>query len=212
MNSYYCAECTHYECSKKEKGTLPKPCPMRDEDLMSSSFKEYEKDENKEFYVSSSEMEALGYCQWTRLREIMEFAKRMDYHRLGLAFCRGLRNEARITSRILRENGFDVISVICKTGGIDKDAIGIAHKVHPCEYEPMCNPIAQARFLEKAETEFNIVLGLCVGHDSMFFKYSHTLATVLAVKDRVTGHNPLAAIYNSEGYFKDRLKVEDGKA
>ncbi|HIS12951.1 MAG TPA: DUF1847 domain-containing protein, partial [Candidatus Ornithospirochaeta stercorigallinarum] len=50
---------------------------MRDEDLMSSSFKEYEKDENKEFYVSSSEMEALGYCQWTRLREIMEFAKRM---------------------------------------------------------------------------------------------------------------------------------------
>ena len=211
MNNYYCAECTHYECSKKEKGEFPSTCPMKDDDLMHSSLSEYGKEENKKFYLSCSEIEALGYCQWTRLREIMEFSLMMGYHRLGLAFCRGLRNEARMTSKILHENGFEVISIICKTGGIDKDDIGIKHKVHQCEFEPMCNPIAQARFLEKARTEFNIVLGLCVGHDSLFFKYTNAPVTVLAVKDRVTGHNPLAAVYNSEGYFKSRLKVRDGK-
>lgn len=211
MNDYYCAECTQHECSKKEKGELPSRCPMRDDELMKSSFAEYEKSDNHDFYVNCSEIEAIGYCQWTRLREIMEFSRRMGYRRLGLAFCRGLRNEARITARILRENGFTVISVICKTGGIDKDQVGIKRKVHPSEYEPMCNPVAQAMALERAGTEFNIVLGLCVGHDSMFFKYTHTMTTVLAVKDRVTGHNPLAAIYNCDGYFKTRLKVDDGK-
>jgi len=29
--------------------------------------------------------------------------------------------------------------------------------------------------------------------------------TVFAVKDRVTGHNPLAAVYLSQGYYHDKL-------
>jgi len=45
------------------------------------------------------------------------------------------------------------------------------------------------------QTEFNIVMGLCVGHDSLFLKYSNAPCTVLAAKDRLLGHNPLAAIY-----------------
>ena len=73
---------------------------MRDKDLMESSFAEYSKEENRKFYITSSEIEALGYCQWTRLREIMEFSFRMNYHRIGLAFCRGLRNEARTVAKI----------------------------------------------------------------------------------------------------------------
>ncbi len=69
----------------------------------------------------------------------------------------------------------------------------------------MCNPIAQAEFLNKENTEFNIVLGLCVGHDTLFFKYSKAPVTVLAVKDRVLAHNPLGAIYQSESYYKNKL-------
>ena len=64
--------------------------------------------------------------------------------------------------------------------------------------------------LNTAETEFNILLGLCVGHDSMFMKYSQAMVTVFAVKDRALGHNPLAAIYTydsySERFKQDRLK------
>jgi len=69
----------------------------------------------------------------------------------------------------------------------------------------MCNPIAQAQLLNREKTEFNICLGLCVGHDSMFYKYSEAPVTTLVAKDRATGHNPAAAIYCAEGYFKKRL-------
>lgn len=51
-------------------------------------------------------------------------------------------------------------------------------------------------------TQKKILLGLCVGHDSLFFKYSEAPTTVLAVKDRVTGHNPMAPIYLSESYYR----------
>ena len=66
----------------------------------------------------------------------------------------------------------------------------------------MCNPIFQAKLLNREKTQFNVLLGLCVGHDSLFFKYAEAPTTVLAVKDRVTGHNPLAAIYLSDSYYR----------
>jgi uncharacterized metal-binding protein len=69
----------------------------------------------------------------------------------------------------------------------------------------MCNPIGQAEFLNDAKTDFNIILGLCVGHDSLFIKYSKAPITVFAVKDRVLAHNPLGAIYQAEAYYKDKL-------
>ena len=93
------------------------------------------------------------------------------------------------------------------TGGADKTACGIPEegKIHPDQFEPMCNPIAQAMLLNQQGTQFNIALGLCVGHDSMFYKYSDALVTTLVAKDRVLGHNPAAAIYCAEGYFRDRI-------
>ena len=206
---YTCAECQVIECSKKERGSLPVNCPMRDAKLMREAREAYENSDVKKFYIESSEIEALGFCEWVRLREIMEFSKKMGYKKLGLAFCKGLKNEAHITSKILRQNGFIVASVICKTGGYDKNSIGIKYKVHEGEFEPMCNPIAQAKFLEKAGTEFNIVLGLCVGHDSVFFKNSHVPATVFAVKDRVLAHNPIAILNISDSYRIKRIENAD---
>ena len=69
----------------------------------------------------------------------------------------------------------------------------------------MCNPIYQARALNRAGTELNIVMGLCVGHDSLFYKYIDGLTTTLVVKDRATGHNPVAVLYGARGYFRSRL-------
>jgi hypothetical protein len=65
-----------------------------------------------------------------------------------------------------------------------------------------CPTLVQAKLLNQEKTQFNILLGLCVGHDSLFFKYGAAPTTVLAVKDRVTGHNPLAAIYLSDSYYR----------
>jgi len=47
-----------------------------------------------------------------------------------------------------------------------------------------------------------VLLGLCVGHDSLFFKHATAMGTVLAVKDRLLGHNPLAAIFQYESYYR----------
>jgi uncharacterized metal-binding protein len=136
--------------------------------------------------------------------EICEFAEKMDYQRLGLAFCIGLAKEAGIVEQILVDRGFKVVSVLCKAGRTPKEMIGIEDKdkIFRGTDEAMCNPIFQAKLLNHSKTDFNIVLGLCVGHDSLFFQNSQAPATVLAVKDRVTGHNPLAAIYLSDSYYR----------
>ena len=80
-------------------------------------------------------------------------------------------------------------------------------KIFIGEHEAMCNPIAQAMIVNDSKVQFNVLLGLCVGHDSLFFKYAEAPTTVLAVKDRVTGHNPLAAVYLLDSYYA-RLKTE----
>jgi len=102
---------------------------------------------------------------------------------------------------------FEMISVVCKTGAVPKEALGLSDKdkVRPGRFEAICNPIAQAELLNKSGTELNIILGLCVGHDSLFIRHASAPVTVLAVKDRVLAHNPLGAIYAGH-YFDQRFK------
>jgi uncharacterized metal-binding protein len=148
----------------------------------------------------------------SRIEELIEFSQRMGYKKLGLAFCGGLTLEASILSEILEKHGFEVISVSCKVGGIPKERIGVkdAEKIQIGKFEPMCNPIAQAKILNRAGTDFNIMLGLCIGHDSLFLKFVDGLTTVFAVKDRVTGHNPIAALYTSRSYYQRLMKLKFG--
>jgi len=138
----------------------------------------------------------------------MGFAEKMAYKRLGIAFCIGLRKEAGVVEKVFSAAGFDVISVVCKVGGISKEQIGVAkeQQIDPKAEEAMCNPVSQAMVLNRAKTHFNVLLGLCVGHDSLFFKYAEAPCTVLAVKDRLLGHNPLAAIYNIDHYYRCLVK------
>ena len=207
---YTCADCSVYACKKEEKGTLPKNCPMNDQGNMEAIACEYEKEEIRKFHYTAALVEAEGYCEWPRLRETMEFASKMGYKRLGIAFCTGLKKEAKILAQILRQNGFEVVSVICKTGGIDKSFVGISEEEKLCRggFEAMCNPIAQAQLLNQSQTDFNIVLGLCVGHDSLFYRYAEAMTTTLVVKDRVLAHNPVGAIYTSDGYMKKKVMRE----
>ena len=86
----------------------------------------------------------------------------------------------------------------------DEEKINIGH------HESMCNPVAQAMVLNDAKTDFNIMLGLCVGHDSLFLRYIEALTTIFAVKDRVTGHNPMVALYTSNSYYARLKKLELG--
>ncbi len=198
------------------EGSSHKGCPtVSKKDLLSRANKEYEDAEAQNFAHHASMQEASCYANRherpyvmqptkTRIVEIYEFAKRMGYQRLGLVFCVGLKNEAAIVENILKKQGFDVVSVCCKAGRTPKDLIGIedADKIFRGTDEAMCNPIFQALVLNEEKTDLNVLLGLCVGHDSLFFKHAQAYTTVLAVKDRVTGHNPLAAVYLHGSYYK----------
>jgi uncharacterized metal-binding protein len=198
------------------EGVGSKGCPtLTNEMVLEKALKEYEDPEILEFARQASIQEAECYANRhqrpyimqptkTRIQEIWEFARRMGYKRLGLAFCLGLVKEASVVQDILEAHGFEVVSVLCKAGRTEKGVIGIKdeEKIHQGTDEAMCNPIYQAKLLNHEKAEFNILIGLCVGHDSLFFKYAQAPTTVLGVKDRVTGHNPLAAIYTTDTYYR----------
>lgn len=204
---YTCDVCNDNHCKKGDLENVPNNCPCRETEEIEDIKKEYYKDDNYKIAYNSAKVEAEGYCKNTRLEEIMEFARKCNYKNLGIAFCVGLKKEAKILSSILRYNGFDVNSVVCKNGSIPKEFLKIKNEeqVRPNTYEPMCNPIGQAMLLNKCNTDLNILLGLCVGHDSLFIKYSKAPVTVFATKDRVLAHNPIAALYLAEGYYKNKL-------
>ncbi len=214
-----CAECG-LESPERICMTLDgkgsKNCPtLLQKEALEEANREYELPATYEFAQKASMQEADCYANRdqqpyvmqpskTRIVEIYEFAEKMNYRRLGLAFCIGLAKEAAIVEKILADRGFEVVSVLCKAGRTSKEMIGITDKdkIYRGTDEAMCNPIFQAQLLNKSQTELNILLGLCVGHDSLFFKHAEAPTTVLAVKDRVTGHNPLAAIYLSDSYYR----------
>lgn len=138
-----------------------------------------------------------------RILEIVAFAKGMRYRRLGLVFCIGLRREAAATAAIFQAQGLETVSAICKAGRVPKSELGLCGEDVLCPEQPetMCNPILQAKLMNDARVELNVLLGLCVGHDSLALRHLEAPATVLAVKDRMLGHNPLAAVYCSASYF-----------
>ncbi|MDX9999873.1 MAG: DUF1847 domain-containing protein [Polyangia bacterium] len=151
--------------------------------------------EDRRVLLCASEIEAEHYCRLTRVEEIIEFSKRMGYERLGLAFCIGLANEARLLDQVLSRS-FEVYSVCCKACGLDKRELGLKKIRGEGMDETMCNPVGQAMLLNAKDTQLNLILGLCIGHDLLFTKHSRAPVSTFAVKDRVLAHNPLGALYS----------------
>jgi uncharacterized metal-binding protein len=213
-----CANCSPVPQEKicmNLKGKGGKGCPtLQAKGLAGQAQKEYHLTDVREFARQASIQEGECYAgrdqrpyvmhpTKPRIREICEFARKMGYTRLGLVFCVGLAKEAAIVAQILHNQGFETVSVACKVGSVPKEEIDVkdSEKIFIGEHESMCNPILQAVIVNDAKTDFNILLGLCVGHDSLFFKYAEAPTTVLAVKDRVAGHNPLGPIYLWGNYY-----------
>jgi len=223
-----CADCglsRNERICMNPKGRAYKGCPTANEKKEVEIAKSiYENPDIKEFARQASVQEGACYSDRDkepyvmhpakpRIQEICEFAQKINYKRLGLIFCVGLSRESKMVSDILSNQGFEVVSIVCKVGCVPKEEIGIKEeeKIFIGQHETMCNPIAQALIANNEKTQFNILLGLCVGHDSLFFKYAAAPTTVLAVKDRVTGHNPLAAVYTSGSYYGWLKKTAETK-
>jgi uncharacterized metal-binding protein len=194
----------------------PGYCPTHEhEDVIRESFDLYRGNtEDAKMARVATKVEGLCYqpvpgsdavnARWTRVEDTIAFAKLMGYRKIGIATCIGLLDETNRLAAILRAQGFEPLSVCCKTGSIDKLELGLheENKVRPNTFEPACNPVAQAQLMNRAGTDMNIIVGLCVGHDMLFSKYSDAPVTTLVVKDRVTGHNPVSVLYGQNFYYK----------
>lgn len=215
-----CTKCAKVVCDSEHFSEGAANCPTRTKQhVVDEALAEYEKPELREFARQASIQEFECYMNLPegvtprnpRVEEVAQFAKKMGYKKLGIAFCSGLRSEARLLATILENRGFQVVSICCKVGGVPKERIGIEEEQKiggPGVWETMCNPISQAKILNSEHTEFNIVVGLCVGHDSLFFKYADAPVTVLIAKDRVFGHNPAAGLYLSGSYYRKLRRKE----
>ena len=217
-----CAKCKTPVCYSPSWKDGPPNCPRKlMPDVIEKATKKCTSPEYRKFAAMASRQEASGYMRLphapegpspvkSRLEEIMEFAGRMGYRRLGVAFCAGVRFEAEMLVPILENRGFEVVSVCCKCGSVPKETLGLGEeeKIRPGQFEPMCHPIAQAEILNSHGTDLNLLVCLCVGHDSLFLNNSAAPCTVLAAKDRVYGHAPLQAVYQSKSYHKRVLARE----
>lgn len=202
-----CIDCAVTACNGKG-GMFPDFCPTceLDPEKLESAVRLYiDDEENSAVMKAAAEVEAENYCRMTRIEEIAEFASKTGARKLGIATCVGLISEARTAAKIFRHKGFEVVGAACKIGAQPKVSVGIDERC--CDVGPnICNPIMQAKLLNEEKTDLNVVIGLCVGHDSLFYKYSDALCTTLITKDRVLGHNPAAALYQANAYYSKLLK------
>ena len=96
-----CVSCKHQNCYEGQDCTK----------LRSEIENMYTDEDLKSMKVSTS-IEAKYYMKKTRLEELIRYAQEMGYNKLGIAFCVGLTNEAKILAEILGVD-FEVHSVCC---------------------------------------------------------------------------------------------------
>jgi uncharacterized metal-binding protein len=204
-----CVKCTVLRCGSREKDkAVPWSCPTeRYPDLVKETKEKYLLPKNRA--VISGWLGLMSKIldpkkpkekfSWTRVDEIMEYAKLRGMTRIGIATCYALLPESKLLSDILERNGFDVVSVSCLCGEVNPQDMGVPGPV-------FCNPIMQAEVLNREKTELNLMVGLCVGHDILFLRHCTAETSPLVVKDRALGHNPVAALYLSQNpFYQDRF-------
>ncbi|HOO97896.1 MAG TPA: DUF1847 domain-containing protein [Caldisericia bacterium] len=180
-----CLKCTTGRCSDCEHTK-----PFREE-----SLKIYKTSESSKIHSVAADVEVSYHSRLTRLEELIMFAEKIGYKRIGIAYCGGLTIEARTASKIIVLRGFQISSAMCGVCGLDRKELGIK-SFRADGTGPICNPVGQALALNSDNTELNIIVGLCVGHDILFTQYSKAPVSTFIVKDRVLGHNPVQAVYS----------------
>ncbi len=122
----------------------------------------------------------------SRLRELVNYARQMEYSRIGIASCFSMYKYALLLKEKLEQEGFMVFLSHCKESGLKNNDI-----MEGCGTGPSCDPAHQAEYLNGAQTDLNINFGLCLGHGLIFSAKSRAPVTTFVVKDFAAEHNPL---------------------
>ena len=202
---FSCLSCAGEACEFQTGGNPPQ-CVERlvDEAIHDEVHARYREPENHRI-MQAAALTSERCANLTRVQETMEFAARMGARKIGIATCTMLLDENRTLRKLLERAGFEVFGVACKVEGNRRADLGLAPAAGGGEGPVLCNPVMQARLLEEEGTDLNIVMGLCVGHDTLFYRHSHAPTTTLVTKDHATGHNACAGLYASKSVYRRRL-------
>ena len=132
-----CAKCPRPVCNSPAWQEGPANCPRKVmPDVITKATEKCFSSDFRDFALKASKQEGSGYLRLphapngpspvkSRVEEVMEFAQRMGYKRLGVAYCGGIQFEAGLLVPILENRGFEVVSVQCKCGSVPKEYLGI---------------------------------------------------------------------------------------
>ena len=198
-----CLGCGKIACEFPDRGR-PERCSQNTYDSGMTEEVRAEYAEQEVFDIMNAAAIVSDECRFsTRVEDTLKFAKLIGAKKIGIATCTMMISESRILGGLLERAGFEVAGIACK---VDSNRRSDLELDDPNGNDKvLCNPLMQARLLNRAKTDLNVVMGLCVGHDALFGKYSDAPVTTLVTKDFLTGNNPCVTLYASKGLFQRRL-------
>ncbi len=200
---FSCLDCAKRVCETKTN-EVPSRCAGEDAIVLHDEVRALYADPENHCIMEAAVVSSSQCGNLTRVQETIEFAHLVGARKIGIATCAMLVRESRILRSLLEQAGFEVFGVACKVEGNRRSDLDLVQEDGE-EGPVLCNPIMQARLLAKAGTDLNIVMGLCVGHDALFYKYTQAITTTLVTKDHVAAHNACAGLYGAKTVYRKRF-------
>lgn len=199
-----CMNCSVAACEYPERGK-PGFCAQDGvtADLHDEAARLYALPENHAIMEAAAKVTE-GTVDSTRVQDTIKFASLIGAHRIGIATCTIMLRETRVLARLLQDAGFDVEAIGCKVDGNRRADLDL-EPLPAGEGAILCNPIMQALLLNRAKTDLNVLMGICVGHDALFSKYSDAPVTTLVAKDFLAANNPCSVLYTAQSCYEGKL-------
>lgn len=176
-----CVNCTPKTCRQSESCGVEK---FEKAELLDI----YNNPENQKIISAAASLVDNGKAgKLSRLQELIEFIKKMDYKKVGLAYCYGMEKDAKAFRDIFKNENIKLRTVSCTVGGVNQNEVND----DSCIEKVSCNPLGQAEQLNSEGVDFVIIMGICLGHDILLQRNLKADFTTFVVKDRVYSNAPM---------------------
>lgn len=206
--------CVSQVCTRDEMAAVPAYCPANKyPDAVEDSKAVYRQPGNSSIYKAACEVNAVNDGFRPRIEEALHFARCLQIKKVGFAACNAFTTEMQILRKLFAQEGVEVVCVACQIGHVTAEDRGMPELSG--YINAICNPVAQAEVCNREKTEVNFIVGLCLGHDLLFTRYSQAPVSTLIVKDRMLANNPSAALYGHHvrrSLFKLSRKDNKGRS
>lgn len=194
QNPYGCLYCHTLASFKGESSKMPKTCPtLTHKDLTTDASVYQVEPLNTLMKIADQTPFTANRVLRNRVEELIFYAHKMNYRKIGIAFCVSLIKESQTLAHYLIKEGLEAHPVCCRVGAVDYNEIGLP-KAHPDKFAAICNPVAQGKLLNLAGVDLVVQMGLCLGHDIILQETCEAPVTTLVVKDRALDHHTVIAL------------------